>query len=244
LGVVDEGFDSLEPAVKGASLVIVCTPVGFMETIIRQLDQLLEPGTLVTDVGSTKRSIVKAGEGLLRNGAKFVGSHPMAGGEQQGAENARAELLNGALCILTPTEHTDAVALAQVQQFWMDLGMRTTTLGPSEHDERLAQVSHLPHAVAAALVAMQQAATLPLAGNGFLDTTRIASGGGAMWRDILIDNRDSVKAALKLFRGQLEEMEALLDPKRSNELAAWLDRAAAKRNDLMRRESDQRDQKQ
>jgi prephenate dehydrogenase len=234
-GVIDEGFDSLQKAVEGADLVILCTPVGVMEPTLREIAPSLEPGTLVTDVGSTKHSIVQAAERLLTGSGEFVGSHPIAGSEKRGVEFARADLFQNALCILTPTAQTDPAALKSVEQFWRDLGMRTTRMSPSEHDQRLAQISHLPHALAAALVAMQSPDALPLAGNGFLDATRIASGDGALWRDILLDNRVALKGALARLRTELNGVESLLDPSKSDELAAWLDRAAALRNDLVRR---------
>jgi prephenate dehydrogenase len=239
-GVIDEGFDSLQKAVEGADLVILCTPVGVMEPTLREIGSCLEPGTLVTDVGSTKHSIVQAAERLLISGGKFVGSHPIAGSEKRGVEFARADLFHNALCILTPTNQTDPTALKSVEQFWRDMGMRTTSMSPLEHDHRLAQISHLPHALAAALVAMQSADALPLAGNGFLDATRIASGDGALWRDILLDNRVALKSALARLRTELDGVESLLDPAKSEELAAWLDRAAALRNDLVRRKMNEK----
>src|SRR6185437_16261614 len=117
-----------------------------------------------------------------------VGSHPMAGSEKRGVEYARTDLFENATCILTPTPQTDAGALAAIERFWQSIGMRTVKLSPEDHDRHLADISHLPHAIAAALIAMQTDAALPLAGKGFLDATRIAGGDGALWRDILHDN--------------------------------------------------------
>jgi prephenate dehydrogenase len=136
---------------------------------------------------------------------------------------------------LTPTARTDPAALETVESFWRTLGMRTCRTSAEEHDRRLADISHLPHAVAAALVTLQDEASLALSGKGFLDITRIAGGDGGLWRDILADNRDNVRQSLARFREQLEELERLLEPGRADALQEWLDRAAHKRETMKER---------
>ena len=214
-------------------MVILCTPVGVFEGLIREMVNVLKSGAIVTDVGSTKRSVVAIAERELPAGVHFVGSHPMAGSEKRGVEFARADLFQNALCILTPTDKTDKAALDAVEGFWKALGMRTTKLSPPEHDQLLAEVSHLPHALAAALVTLQSEKALTLAGKGFLDATRIAGGDGALWRDILMDNRDNVLASIGNLRKHLGELEGLLNGEGREELAKWLDRAAARRAKLL-----------
>src|SRR5213075_2539516 len=181
----------------------------------------------------TKRSVVKLAKKVLPTGVHFVGSHPMAGSEKRGVEFARADLFAGALCILTPTGKTHRGALGEVEGFWKKLGMRTISLSPNEHDRLLAEVSHLPHALAAALVSLQSEKALGLAGKGFLDATRIAGGDGALWRDILMDNRDNVLASIGELKKHLGELEGLLNGEGREELAKWLDRAAARRAKLL-----------
>lgn len=232
-GAIDLETGSLTEAVQGSDLVILCTPVGLFEPILTQIAQFLKPGAIVTDVGSTKRSVVSKAEELLPSSVHFVGSHPMAGSEKRGVEYARADLFQGAICILTPTEKTNPIALTDVDAFWRLLGMRTHQMSPAEHDRRICDISHLPHAVAAALVAMQTTDTLQLGGKGFLDTTRIAGGDGALWRDILHDNRDNLIDALTRFRGTLDELVRLLQPDQRDALAAWLDQQAEKRAKLL-----------
>ena len=214
-------------------MVILCTPVGVFEGLMREMVNILKAGAVVTDVGSTKRSVVKLAEENLPAGVHFVGSHPMAGSEKRGVEFARADLFQNALCILTPTARTKPEALASVDAFWKSLGMRITLLAPDEHDQLLAQVSHLPHALAAALVSLQSDKALTLAGKGFLDATRIAGGDGALWRDILMDNKDNVLASIGAMKKHLGELEKLLRDSGREELAAWLDRAAARRAKLL-----------
>src|SRR5690606_30291992 len=202
---------------------------------LRQIAPALRQGAIVTDVGSTKRSVVQAGEQLLPAGVHFVGSHPMAGSEKRGVEFARTDLLQGAMCILTPTPRTDAEALSCVKAFWESLGMRTCAMPAEEHDRRLADVSHLPHAVAAALMLMQEEASLQLAGKGFLDTTRIAGGDGALWRDIFLDNRDIVRECLARMRDWMHRLVELLDTQDAKALTEWLDSAARRREKLLER---------
>lgn len=233
IGAIDEAHATLPKAVQGADLVILCTPVGMLEEMLRQIASHLRPGAIVTDVGSTKRSVVTAAEKILPASVHFVGSHPMAGSEKRGVEYARTDLFEHATCILTPTPNTDAESLATVVKFWQSLGMKTTRLSPEDHDRHLAGISHLPHALAAALVAMQDDAALPLAGKGFLDATRIAGGDGALWRDILHDNADNMRSALTRLQGELATLLAMLEPTQTAELEQWLNHAAKRRETLL-----------
>jgi prephenate dehydrogenase len=233
VGAIDEYATSSNAAVRDADLVILCTPVGLFRQLLAEVAADLPDHAIVTDVGSTKRTVAQWASSELRRPARFIGSHPMAGSEKRGIEFARADLFQGARCIVTPTDDADPAALDEVEQFWHALGMTTTRMSPHEHDRLICDVSHLPHAVAAALIAMQSDAALPLAGKGFLDTTRIAGGDGALWRDILHDNADNVADAIARFRAQLDELLKLLAPDQRDALASWLDQAAARRAKLL-----------
>jgi prephenate dehydrogenase len=234
-GAIDWGYADPGAAVQGADLVILCTPVSLFQNMLRQIAPALKAGAIITDVGSTKRSIVRLAGEILPPGVHFVGSHPMAGSEKRGVEFARADLFQHAQCLVTPTAQTPAPALESVEAFWRMLGMRIARMTPEDHDRLLGAISHLPHAAAAALVAMQDDAALELAGKGFLDTTRIAGGDGALWRDILLDNRDNLRAALSALRAQLDTLDQLLEDPAGAALAQWLDRAALRREALLRK---------
>jgi prephenate dehydrogenase len=234
LRAIDEAHDDPAAAVRGAELVILCTPVGAFGELLTRMAPALSRETIVTDVGSTKRSIVELAERILPESVQFVASHPMAGSERRGVNAARADLFDGAVCITTPSAHTAAAAVERVEAFWRLLGMRVTRMTPHDHDRWLAHVSHLPHALAAALVSLQPPEALAVAGKGFLDATRIAAGDPVMWRDILVDNRDNLKSALVQLRARLDEFEHLLDPEKSTQLQAWLARAAEQRSQLNR----------
>ncbi len=232
---IDHAESDPVTAVTEADLIILCTPVGTFGPLLKKIAQAVRPGAIVTDVGSTKRSIVQLGEEILAGKAHFVGSHPMAGSEKRGVEYARADLFVGATCILTPTEQTDPHALRQVREFWQTLRMRCVELSPEDHDRRLADISHLPHALAAALVAMQSDEALPLSGKGFLDTTRIASGDGGLWRDIFYDNADNLRTGFLRLRHQIDEfLQMLDDPQHPDALRHWLDAASLRREALVR----------
>jgi prephenate dehydrogenase len=234
IGAIDRADEGLSSAVEGADLVVLCTPVGLFRPILEEISGKLAAGTVVTDVGSTKRSVVRDAGQILPPAVHFVGSHPMAGSEKRGVEYARTDLFESARCITTPTEGTDAGALETVEALWRAIGMRITRVGPEEHDRLLSEVSHLPHAVAAALVAMQTEAGSKLAGRGFLDATRIAGGDGSLWRDIFIDNRDNLLSAIGRLKDELAQVEAMLKNSDAGGLAEWLDAAAARREELAR----------
>ncbi len=229
MGAVDEIYDDPGQAVRGADYIILCTPVGIFPRMLGAIGPVLGDGAVVTDVGSTKASVVEAAAKLLPRSARFVGSHPMAGSEKRGVEFARADLLRGALCMMTPTESTDPGALEKAEAFWQKLGMRTTRVSPAEHDRRMADVSHLPHAVAAALVAMQDETSFDLAGKGFADATRIAGGDGGLWRDILLDNRENLLASIERLNAQLAALAGHLRSGDGDAVKTWLDAAARSR---------------
>ncbi len=231
-GAIDRWTLDLGEAVADADLVIICTPVGLFETMFRQLVPVLKPGTVVTDVGSTKRTVVRLAQAILPATNPFVGSHPMAGSEKRGVEYARADLFHNALCILTPTAGSPHPVVKGLETFWKGLGMRIVRLSPEEHDAAVSDISHLPHVTAAALVSMQSRSALPLAGKGFMDTSRIASGDAALWRDILLDNRDNLLTALTRLQKELATLRKLLSPAKHEALTAWLASAARRRDEL------------
>ena len=166
---------------------------------------------LVTDVGSTKHSIVAS---LAQSAAagSFVGSHPMAGSEKSGVEHARESLLDGKLVVITPDVGSNPKQVATTEQLWRSLGARTMLMSPAEHDRAVAHTSHLPHVLASALAGATPSEMLPLAASGWCDTTRVASGGAELWRQILEENRQPVTEVLEDFVSQLQRwLTALRD---------------------------------
>ena len=228
LGVIDEGYEDPARAVQGADLIVLCTPVSLLPDILSRIAPALDAQAVVTDVGSTKATLVRSAERRHPN-VRFVGSHPMAGSEKRGVQFAHADLFQRAVCITTPTNRTDPDALERVETFWRRVGMTVVRRTPEDHDRLICDASHLPHAVAAALVTLQQDDALELVGKGFLDATRIAGGDGGLWRDILLDNRQNLATSIDRLRGTLDELRAMLHPDKADALQAWLDRAADRR---------------
>jgi len=220
---VDEVTREPASGVVGAQLVILCSPIGRFESLLERMIPGLTAGAIITDVGSTKREVVATGERILAGVARFVGSHPMAGSEKTGVEFARADLFEEALCLVTPTPHTARGVVRFIRAFWETLGGKTTALSPERHDHLLAQVSHLPHAVAAALVHLSLSEkAINLAGPGFADTTRIASGEPGMWAEIFRSNRPAMMGAIDRLSEQLAEFRRLLERDDAEGIYRWL----------------------
>lgn len=246
MDLADEYTGDLAAAVKGADLVVLATPVGTFPAMLREIAGHLSAGTVVTDVGSTKRTVCRLAKELLPAGVHFVGSHPMAGGERTGPDNARADLFVHAPVILTTEvaatkvstgslaagdgEGVAAQAAADaVAEMWKALHARVTVMDADTHDRLVASVSHLPHATASMLVTLQSLPALELSGAGYRDATRVAAGDPDLWRDILMDNREYVAEALKRLRRETDELIRMLESGDSAGVREYLANAAIKR---------------
>jgi prephenate dehydrogenase len=233
---VDEVSLDVSAGVKGCQLVIVCTPIGRMEALILEMADALDAGTMVTDVASTKADVVRMAERLLPDRVRFVGSHPMAGSEKTGVDFARADLFERALCLVTPGRSTPEDDTRWVRQFWEALGGHSLIVSPAKHDRLLARVSHLPHAVASALVSLAtKQSAIELAGPGFADTTRVASGNPSMWTDILRTNRKAMIQAIDQLTEELGKLRANLEEDDADAICRWLGKAQEARDQWISR---------
>lgn len=201
LGAITDSDTDVARACAGADLAIICTPVQQIAEYVRVCQTTIQPGGLITDVGSTKATIC---DQLRESCAAFCGSHPLAGSDKSGVAYADANLFDGKLTIVTPMEQTPANLVEQTEAFWRALGSRTQRMTPAEHDAAVAKTSHLPHLVAAALAGMTPAELLPLAASGWCDTTRVASGNVELWRQIISENRGPVLEAMHEFADSLQ----------------------------------------
>lgn len=220
-------------AVEGADLVVLCTPVGVMPDLLSRAGPHLKSDAVVTDVGSVKAQIVREATAALGGRGLFVGSHPMAGSEQSGLFSARANLFDGAVCIVTPTAETAGQAANLVRAFWRAVGCHTADLDPQLHDETVALVSHVPHLLAALLVnfvCSQAGCPTQFAGTGLRDTTRVASGPVDMWREILTLNRLPIASALRTLSGEIQRAAAILEAGDENALQQLLEKAKQQRD--------------
>ncbi len=223
-GAVDSCTCDLNEAVADADLIVLCTPLAQMRTLLKEMLPAIKRGAIVTDVGSVKATVVKELEPLVaKAGAHFIGSHPMAGAEKTGVAAARVDLFNHAVCVVTPTKKSNRAALRATEQLWKSVGARVMRLAPELHDELVSRSSHLPHVAAATLANLVLDPAHPksqplLCANGFRDTTRIASGSPEMWRDIALANRKNLNLALSAFIHDLKKIQAVL--KKGDEKAA------------------------
>jgi prephenate dehydrogenase len=235
-GAVDVATRDLAAAVDGAELIVLCTPIGQMRPLLEQMLPAVQRGAILTDVGSVKASVVADLEGIAaRAGSYFVGSHPMAGSEKTGVSAARADLFEGAVCVVTATRKSNARAVKTVQQLWQAVGSRVLKLPPEEHDLFVSRSSHLPYIVAATLAHTVLDPESPryqgmLCANGFRDTTRIASGSPEMWRDIALSNCKHIGRGLEMFIGQLQRMRRLIAQADKQSLEKFLLEAKSRRD--------------
>ncbi|MEX2286640.1 MAG: prephenate dehydrogenase [Planctomycetaceae bacterium] len=209
-GLVDVGTLDLAEAAADADLFVFCTPVDRIAAGVHEAARWCRTGTLITDTGSVKGSICHALSSGLPGGATFIGSHPLAGSERQGFEHADADLFEGRVCVVTPDVDTPAEPLRHLESFWQSMGCAVVKLSAADHDRALAETSHLPHAVAAALAATLSPGNRQLAASGFCDTTRVAAGDPDLWTAILLANSDEMAERLSAFGDKLDEFAAAI----------------------------------
>ncbi|MGF1562637.1 MAG: prephenate dehydrogenase/arogenate dehydrogenase family protein [Geminicoccaceae bacterium] len=224
LGLIDQAANDPADAVAGADLVVLGVPVGAMGAVCHAMNTGLADHALVTDVGSTKASVVRDVGAALRDPARFVAGHPVAGTEHSGPDAAIEHLFEGRWTLLTPTKSTHERALARIEALWRALGARVRTMSPEHHDQVLGITSHLPHYLSFAIVnAVDDLAddleseVLAYAAGGFTDFTRIASSDPDMWADIALANRAAVLEMIDRFS---EELIALRREVRRGDRAA------------------------
>lgn len=205
---------SAAEAVKDADLVIVSVPVGASEAVAQQIAPNLKAGAIVTDVGSTKASVIAQMAPHMPEGVHFIPGHPLAGTEKSGPDAGFAGLFKGRWCIFTPLEGTDGQALCRLRGFWEALGSRCDEMDPQHHDKVLAIVSHLPHIIAYNIVGtaddletVTESEVIKYSASGFRDFTRLAASDPTMWRDVCLHNKDAILEMLARFSEDLAYLQ-------------------------------------
>jgi prephenate dehydrogenase len=235
LGVIDVEAPSALLAVSGADIVLLAVPVAATESTFKAIRHLVRNDVLIMDVGSTKREVIDAARRVLRDQVGvFVPAHPIAGKELAGVEHADAELYSGRQVILTPIERTLPTHVDKAEQVWRALGCQVKRMTPEGHDAAYAAISHLPHLLAFALMSSiknqpEGADFLSLAGPGFRDFTRIAASDAAVWRDILLSNREELIAQSRHFLRALQQFEATIKNGDADALEQLIDIASEAR---------------
>ncbi len=231
-GLLDAISTDLVAAAAQADLLIFATPVNLIVAGVREAALACRPGTLITDVGSTKAHLCRELSAGLPDTATFIGSHPLAGSEKQGWEHSRADLFDGRVCVVTPTESSRRDEVARLTAFWQAIGMSVVEMSPEAHDRALAQTSHVPHVVASALARTLADENRSLAATGFADTTRIAAGDPNVWVPILLDNRAAVLASLDEFSTQLAAIRAAIAQGNADDIRRLWDQGKTIREQL------------
>jgi cyclohexadieny/prephenate dehydrogenase len=214
LALADAVTTDAAQAARGADLVVICTPLSAYGAIARAIAPVLQPGAIVSDVGSVKGAVVRELQPLLPPGVHLVPGHPVAGTEHSGPEAGFAELFRDRWCILTPPPGGDAEALARVGALWQAAGMKVVTMDAEHHDKVLAITSHLPHLIAYTIVGTAtdleetlKSEVIKFSAGGFRDFTRIAASDPVMWRDVFLDNREAVLEMLQRFTEDLTALQ-------------------------------------
>ncbi|MFH1540691.1 MAG: prephenate dehydrogenase [Elusimicrobiota bacterium] len=233
IGAVDEITTDIKKGVNDADIVFVCLPVDIIAKTVKNIIPFCKKGAIITDVGSVKLPIVNEVENFLSSityplSPAFIGGHPIAGSEKTSIKCASTELFKNAAVILTTSKKTDTKILKMVEKIWRSMGAKVEIMKPVKHDEIISFTSHLPHAVAFALV--NSVDNFKFVGSGFRDTTRIASSDPQMWADIIFNNRMNVCHAIKRFKNELMKIEKA---KTVKELVKIFKKAKEKRDDYV-----------
>ena len=214
LSLGDRYTTSSAEAVKDADLVIVSVPVGASESVAKEIAGSLKPGAIVTDVGSTKASVIAQMQPHMPPHVHFIPGHPLAGTEKSGPDAGFPGLFEGRWCIFTPIAGTDQAALKKLRQFWETLGSKVDEMDPEHHDKVLAIVSHLPHIIAYNIVgtaddleAVTESEVIKYSASGFRDFTRLAASDPTMRRDVCLHNKDAILEMLARFSEDLAYLQ-------------------------------------
>jgi len=234
LAVSTDIVDCIRSSVCCADLVVLAAPIITFEKIFSEIADSLPSGCIVTDVGSTKMLPHRWAARYLPKKVRYIGSHPIAGSEQRGIEFARDDLFEGAMCILTTTKKSNKQAVQTLRSFWSKLGCSVKSMTPAEHDRIFANVSHVPHITAAALINANDNEELKFAGKGFMDTSRIASGPVNIWSDVLLTNVNNTTKGIDKIIAELMKIKKAIQKENKQEIEQLLEKARTKRAILIK----------
>ena len=227
-GALDYSSTEIGTDINKASLIIIAAPVAQTKLILKKIEPFLNINTIITDVGSTKTIVMTEAKLILKDKfSQFIGSHPIAGSEKHGASAAKKDLFYGKNIILTPNNENPLGRIIKLTKFWESLGGVVTKMKADEHDQIFSTISHLPHLLAFGLVNLinnkkNKNDLLNFAASGFRDFSRIAASSPEVWRDISIQNQESVIKDLKLFQKEIAKLTNFLEKKDQKGLEEYL----------------------
>ena len=232
MNAIDQAYHEPARAVPNSDLVVLATPVSIITNMLTTIGPHLNRNCIITDVGSTKSTIVNFAQDHLPNSVFFVGSHPLTGSEKTGVQFGSADLFQGALCLMTPGEKTNRPACDRIKRLWSVIGMQVKYMSPEEHDKMLAYVSHVPHVLAYALMQAIPSSSLEYAAQGLRDTTRIAASSPQMWTDICLNNQKNIIQGLDDLAKNLSQLRKSINTGDQKTLFNYFKDAKAKRDNL------------
>jgi len=240
IGLCDVVCESAAKAAKGADLVVLCVPVGAMDSVAREIGPVLKPGATVSDVGSVKRTVIDAVGPHVPKGVHFIPAHPLAGTEHSGPRSGFAALFDNRYTILVPVEGSDPQAIERLTAFWSGLGALTETMDAEHHDLVLAVTSHTPHLIAYTMVGVADdlrrvtdSEVIKYSAAGFRDFTRIAASDPVMWRDVFLGNKEATLEILGRFTEELFALQRAIRQGDGDYLHAYFTRTRAIRRGII-----------
>ena len=234
-GALSSSSTQIGKEIGEANLIVIATPVAQTKIILKKIQPFLSPETIITDVGSTKSDIMCDAKLILNNNfSQFIGSHPIAGSEKHGPSAAKKDLFQGKNIILTPTKENSINKISELTKFWELMGGKVTNMDANDHDQIFSTVSHLPHLLAFSLVSLinnkeNKDILLNFAASGFRDFSRIAASSPEVWKDITIQNQDSIIKDLKLFQKEIFKLITFIELKNEDKLEDYLKLASITR---------------
>lgn len=240
IGLCDHVYDTAADAASDADLVVLCVPVGAMETVAREIGPVLKAGATVSDVGSVKRTVIDAISPHLPDNVHFVPAHPLAGTEHSGPKSGFAELFDNRYCIIVPVADTDPAAVARLTDLWRGMGALTEEMDAEHHDLVLAVTSHTPHLIAYTMVGVADdlrrvtdSEVIKYSAAGFRDFTRIAASDPVMWRDVFLNNKEATLEILGRFTEELFALQRAIRQEDGDHLHAYFTRTRAIRRSII-----------
>lgn len=240
IGLVDRVCDSAAEAVKGADLVVLCVPVGAMETVAREIAPHLQAGATVSDVGSVKRAVIDAVGPHIPENVHFIPAHPLAGTEKSGPTSGFAELFDNRWCLIVPVEGSDPVATQRLRNLWLGMGAQVDEMEADHHDLVLAVTSHAPHLIAYTMVGVADdlsrvtdSEVVNYSAAGFRDFTRIAASDPTMWRDVFLNNKEATLEILGRFTEELFALQRAIRTGDGDHLFDYFSRTRAIRRGII-----------
>lgn len=240
--VIDELAGSIEETLSKADITVLCIPVANIPEYCAKFAENFKPGSIVSDVGSSKEKLVSQCEKALQNSsADFIGSHPMAGTEKTGYNAGLEKLYNDAVVFMTPTDKTNSAKFAELKTFWESLNTAVIEINVCEHDKLVARSSHLPHIISLALTATvldydekNKILRYNACVGGFRDTSRITSSNPKMWREIIQSNQPAILKLINEFEARLANIKKLIAEKKFDELEEAFSKAKKMRDEWLK----------